>query len=458
MKTNNSKESHFDYNDFKRARYFDGEILNKQIFEAEQSYHHEKRKLLNRMLHGWGVVCGLKVKATNPPSSSIIVEPGLALDCQGNEIYVCEEQTVDLSVKPCMKKTQKSICEDKDDTEPEDTVLYVVIRYDEINSDPVPSYAPSADCGEKKCGYSRTREGFCIEVWDQPPQTPKFNTDNITMTCSEPFKCPICCPDPHYIVLATIKCGERTYMFFSNLTQTSGDAQVEIRYQIQRKIHEVCSGSTYSFTITDTYRYETKSSLSNPEWSTSQENLKDSKLTISLPDERRMNNNKYTVTYNVTSGAKGPFDLGSPVSLSFNRGDYKFGFDIKSPIYFGNAEPKRGSVISDTLIRNLEDRQTIITYPLLSWLMSPLLYSLLNINGSEQEQLLSGNLSSFFCRLMEEAIFPEYGVKTKARIPTESEEKLIKEIVEKHLEEHLKSEKDKKTVETTGSRYGVIKK
>ena len=88
MKTNNSKESHFDYNDFKRARYFDGEILNKQIFEAEQSYHHEKRKLLNRMLHGWGVVCGLKVKATNPPSSNIIVEPGLALDCQGNEIYV----------------------------------------------------------------------------------------------------------------------------------------------------------------------------------------------------------------------------------------------------------------------------------------------------------------------------------------------------------------------------------
>ncbi len=65
MNTDTTKKS-CDYNSYKRTRYFHGMLLTERDFQEEQIYHQEKRRLLNRMLHGWGVVCGLGVKPTNP--------------------------------------------------------------------------------------------------------------------------------------------------------------------------------------------------------------------------------------------------------------------------------------------------------------------------------------------------------------------------------------------------------
>ena len=45
----------------KRVRYFDGMLLSTADFQAEQQYLREKRKMHNRCLHGFGVVCGLDV-------------------------------------------------------------------------------------------------------------------------------------------------------------------------------------------------------------------------------------------------------------------------------------------------------------------------------------------------------------------------------------------------------------
>lgn len=390
MYINNSKEKHCDYNNFRKARYFDGEILDKNIFIAEQKYHNDKRKLLNKMLHGWGVVCGLKVKATNPPSSNIIVEPGLALDCHGNEILVCEEQTVDLSSKTCIQKIETNPCLEESSAS-NDTALYVVIKYQEINSDPVPSYAPSGNCEEKACDYSRTREGFCIEVWDKLPPTPK--PDNTDLLCSEPFKCPTCCPDPHYIVLATIKCGERTYMFFSNDTIELNGKTAAIHYRIKRVLNEVCISSTnHSVTITDTFGYQADPNLTDIQLIESKENLGD-KFEIVGEIKKDPNTDNGRI-YDVKAKQSGSANLGVPMSLSYslegNAGTYNF--DFKTPIYVGKTEPKYGSAISDTMIRNTEDRQVVVTYPFLSWL--------LNCSGSKEGQLFSYNMNSF-CELME---------------------------------------------------------
>jgi hypothetical protein len=82
---------------FKRVNYFSGVLLSERDFLGEQVYNSEKRKLHNRLLHGWGVVCGLKVLPTSPPSRRVIIEPGLAIDCAGNEILVpgpCELDVV----------------------------------------------------------------------------------------------------------------------------------------------------------------------------------------------------------------------------------------------------------------------------------------------------------------------------------------------------------------------------
>jgi hypothetical protein len=47
--------------DFTRLQYFYGQVLSAQDFQKEQDYFREKLKLHNRCLHGYGVVCGLKI-------------------------------------------------------------------------------------------------------------------------------------------------------------------------------------------------------------------------------------------------------------------------------------------------------------------------------------------------------------------------------------------------------------
>jgi hypothetical protein len=77
---------------FERPRYFAGKLLTAEDLELEQRYHIERRRLLNRMLQGAGVVSGLGVLADAP--GSVTVEPGFALDPRGRELLVCEAQQV----------------------------------------------------------------------------------------------------------------------------------------------------------------------------------------------------------------------------------------------------------------------------------------------------------------------------------------------------------------------------
>ncbi len=78
-------QSHTGLQSFKRVNYFDGQVLSAQDLRDEQAYLRDKQRLMNRALHGWGVVCGLQVSIGE---DVVRVEPGLALDCQGNEIVV----------------------------------------------------------------------------------------------------------------------------------------------------------------------------------------------------------------------------------------------------------------------------------------------------------------------------------------------------------------------------------
>jgi hypothetical protein len=82
---------------FERPRYFAGKLVTAADFELEQRYHIEKRLLLNRMLHGPGIVSGLGV--TVGDGRTVTVEPGFALDPHGREILVCDSQQ--LTIPDC---------------------------------------------------------------------------------------------------------------------------------------------------------------------------------------------------------------------------------------------------------------------------------------------------------------------------------------------------------------------
>jgi len=240
MSTDTTKKS-CDYNNYKRTRYFHGMLLTERDFQEEQIYHQEKRRLLNRMLHGWGVVCGLGVKSTTPETSKIVITPGMALDCLGNEIVVCNDFEMDLKklpdLCPDMSGGEKDPCAER---ETGDCKYYIGIKYTEAPTDPVPVYVTGGSCEEKTCEYSRIREGFCIKLFKSPPChailpedglleeilnctkgqasnqdkvkcAKKVLDDFLSSFCDHPYPCPTCCCDGEpYVILGSVNLTSTT--------------------------------------------------------------------------------------------------------------------------------------------------------------------------------------------------------------------------------------------------------
>ena len=160
----NSDKSECGYNEFRRLRYFHGMLLDEKDFREEQQYHANKRRLLNRMLHGSGVVCGLDLKGRKG-KKSIQVTPGLALDCSGNEIWVPKDLKIDLTSLLPPKNNPKGPLDCKPvDQDGNKKTYYIGIRYDERPTNPVSVYLPSGDCEERTCENSRWKEGYCVEI------------------------------------------------------------------------------------------------------------------------------------------------------------------------------------------------------------------------------------------------------------------------------------------------------
>lgn len=70
-----------------RNRFFHGKMMDVYHFELETAYGIGMRRILNRMVIGRGVVCGLDVVRGDDPCS-IVVTAGLAIDGWGREVIV----------------------------------------------------------------------------------------------------------------------------------------------------------------------------------------------------------------------------------------------------------------------------------------------------------------------------------------------------------------------------------
>jgi hypothetical protein len=86
-----------------RPNFFNGRILTAADFAQEQQYLRDKSKRHNRTLHGFGIISGLKVNAR---AGQIKIAPGVALDCEGNELIVNCEQSIAV---PAAKENGNSI-------------------------------------------------------------------------------------------------------------------------------------------------------------------------------------------------------------------------------------------------------------------------------------------------------------------------------------------------------------
>jgi len=138
-----------------RIHYFTGRHLAARDFSDEQLYHRTHRYLHNRMLHGWGVVCGLEVVQHDQEdcrTKFVRVGAGLALDCCGREIVVQRPA--------CCADEQPEIPWDKYD--PSRPWLLLCLSYDECGKEQVPVIDDKGDCSTEK---TATRFGRYKESW-----------------------------------------------------------------------------------------------------------------------------------------------------------------------------------------------------------------------------------------------------------------------------------------------------
>lgn len=138
-----------------RNNYFDGKFLVARDFSDEQDYHRGHRQMHNAFLHGAGTVCGLRL--IQHPSEQcrrefLVIEPGLALDCCGQEIIVPERSLV---------RVRELIGNDEDLQAQLDGEhhLFIAIQRCDSGAEPVPIILPTCEgSGGTECG--RVAEGF----------------------------------------------------------------------------------------------------------------------------------------------------------------------------------------------------------------------------------------------------------------------------------------------------------
>jgi hypothetical protein len=212
--------------ELKRLNYFYGQMLGVNDFRTEQSYFREKLKLTNRCLHGYGTVCGLMVvqegapqdchgegdaerreivaqlddlavqlkearekedaqavkaiedkigrlrqrlqelppgDCTPAPGVQVTLEPGLALDCEGNQIVVPRKHRFD-------PWTLLSDTDRRRVLDGQGIDLYLSLCYCEQGVDPVRPVMPNACGATSECTYGKVRDAYRLTLSATAPE------------------------------------------------------------------------------------------------------------------------------------------------------------------------------------------------------------------------------------------------------------------------------------------------
>ncbi len=150
--------NHIKYYPFERNHYYKGKLLNVNVFESEQRYMNDKRRINHRFLSGFGVICGLDAVAVS--EESISVETGYAIDGAGREIVVAVPEVKKLSSLSGYIHGKMS------------GSYYLYIQYAETPSDIV--YTGMVQSQDKV--YEKIKEGYMLYLSDSAPVG---NTGNV---------------------------------------------------------------------------------------------------------------------------------------------------------------------------------------------------------------------------------------------------------------------------------------
>src|SRR3954469_8692487 len=145
-----------------RNNYFTGKLLVERDFREEQEYLLGKDRRHNQALHGWGAVCGLKVRQ-HPDEACrdryVIVEPGTAIDCCGHEILVERDEYFDF---------RRLVPESWYDVpagyaRPPKPRLQICPPHVECPREDVPALFDECGCDDDACKPNRIRDAYDFE-------------------------------------------------------------------------------------------------------------------------------------------------------------------------------------------------------------------------------------------------------------------------------------------------------
>lgn len=145
------------YFPFERNRYYYGKLLTEQDFRSEQRYMNDKRRLINRFLHGTGIAAGFQVVRLD--EKSVSVEAGVALDGAGREIVADSPFVVRLEQLDGFSALAEKGSRD---------FVYLCIAYDETQIMPSHSITSHSSLEEEGVEYDKYREGYHLYLTDRP--------------------------------------------------------------------------------------------------------------------------------------------------------------------------------------------------------------------------------------------------------------------------------------------------
>lgn len=222
-----------------RTHFYPRQIVQAPDLTQDQIYFREKLRRHNRLLHGWGIVCGARVRVGDKPGT-VLVEPGYVLGPFGDEIVIGDLVEVDVTTQNLAGDAVSGCaapdpwCADVTIARPDGRPVYLAIAYAEYSCRPVNVSASGCGCGceADSCEYSRIRDSWRIRVLDElppsypevleppslrtavacPPRPVKLNADGQPIPAAPTdCNCPTCAPcvSEPWVILAdvTVKGG-----------------------------------------------------------------------------------------------------------------------------------------------------------------------------------------------------------------------------------------------------------
>src|ERR1700730_2758545 len=206
-------------------RYYARQLITPTDLTLEQDYFRDRMRRHNRLLHGWGVVCGALVCPVTTKSfeGSVAVMPwqvqvgeGYILGPYGDEIILDCARTVDLRTsgvsgvtgEPCIDAPDPW-CSQVYTQPPANATFFIAVKYKQHMTRPVRVQPVGCGCDDSSCEYSRWHDGYEIGVLQHCPPCHQIDhshpapTFNYLITRKDIPECPDCSCGP-WVGLAAV--------------------------------------------------------------------------------------------------------------------------------------------------------------------------------------------------------------------------------------------------------------